>query len=155
MALKHQVFKTYLRSSAFVCGFIAFALAFPAGAEVTASDAWVRGTVPTQKTTGAFLTLESTENAKIVGIKSPIAKSAEIHSSEMKDGVMHMHAMDALALPARKRVELKPGGAHVMLMGVDKALGEGDTVPLTFTVEDSRGKRSTFEVKALVRPLGK
>src|SRR4051812_12862664 len=95
-----QTFRSvHLRSSAFICGFIAFALAFPAGAAVTASDAWVRGTVPAQKTTGAFLTLESTENAKIIGVRSPIAKSAEIHSSEMKDGVMHMHALEGLTLP--------------------------------------------------------
>lgn len=125
-----------------------------ANAAVTAKDAWVRGTVPAQKSTGAFLTLESSEDAKVVGVKSPAAKMAEIHSSAMKDGVMHMHAMEALVLPAGKRVELKPGGHHVMLMGLAKALREGDTVPLVFTIEDGKGKRTTLEVKAPVRPLG-
>ena len=124
-------------------------------AKVTATDAWVRGTVPAQKTTGAFLTLESSEDAKIVGVKSPAARSVEIHSSGMKDGVMHMHEMKALALPAGKRVELKPGGHHVMLMGLAKPLGEGDTVPLVFTIEDAKGKRTSLEVRAPVRPLGK
>jgi hypothetical protein len=143
----------HLRSSAFICGLIA--LVFNAHAAVTAKDAWVRGTVPAQKTTGAFVTLESSDEAKVVGVKSSAAKTAEIHSSDMKDGVMHMHAVDSLALPAGKRVELQPGGYHVMLMGLAKALAEGDTVPLTFTIEDSRGKRTTLEVKASVRPLGK
>jgi copper(I)-binding protein len=126
-----------------------------ANAAVTAKDAWVRGTVPAQKTTGAFVTLESSEEAKVVGVKSPAAKTAEIHSSDMKDGVMHMHAVESLSLPAGKRVELQPGGYHVMLIGLAKALGEGDTVPLTFTIEDPKGKRTTLEVKASVRPLGK
>ena len=68
---------------------------------------------------------------------------------------MHMHAVESVALPAGKRIEFKPGGYHVMLMDLAKPLVAGDKVPLTFTVEDSRGKRSTFEVKAEVRPLGR
>jgi copper(I)-binding protein len=58
-----------------------------------------------------------------------------------------------VALPAGKAVQLKPGGHHVMLMGVSKALKAGDTVPITLTIEE-KGKRSTLEVKAAVRPLG-
>ena len=41
---------------------------------VTATDAWVRGTVPAQRTTGAFVTLQSTEDARLVGVASPIAR---------------------------------------------------------------------------------
>jgi hypothetical protein len=124
-------------------------------AAVTATEAWVRGTVPAQKTTGAFLTLESSEDAKVVGVTSPASKSAEIHESGMHHGTMHMQAVDSLVLPAGKRVELKPGGHHVMLVGLARALGAGDEVPLTFTIEDRSGKRSTLEVRAAVRPLGR
>ena len=122
---------------------------------MTATDAWVRGTVPAQKTTGAFVTLQSSEDAKLVAVTTPAAKTVEIHSSGMQDGMMHMHAVDSVALPAGQRVELKPGGFHVMLVGLAKPLAAGDRVPLTLTVEDSRGKRSTFEVKAEVRSLGR
>jgi copper(I)-binding protein len=129
-------------------------LSMDAGAEVKVTGAWVRGTVPAQKTTGAFVTLQSSADAKVVSVRSPIAKSAEIHASEMKGGVMHMHALETLPLPAGKPVALKPGGAHVMLMGLTKPLREGDTVPLSFTLEDGNGKRTTLEVQAPVRPLG-
>ena len=54
---------------------------------------------------------------------------------------------------AVKAVQLKPGGHHVMLMGVTKPLKAGETVPLTLTIEE-KGKRSTIEVKAAVRPIG-
>jgi len=144
-----------MRTKIFAAWLVLAAFPLLVEAKVTATDAWVRGTVPAQKTTGAFLTLESSEDARVVGVKSPVAKTAEIHASDMKDGVMHMQALDGLALPAGKRVELKPGGRHVMLMGVAKALGEGDTVPLLFTIEDAKGKRTTLEVRAAVRPLGK
>jgi copper(I)-binding protein len=125
-----------------------------AQASVTATDAWVRGTVPAQKTTGAFVTLQSTEASKLVSVTSSAAQSVEMHSSEQTQGVMHMHALDAIALPAGQRVELKPGGFHIMLVGLTRALGAGDIVPLTFTFEDRNGKRTSMEVRAQVRPLG-
>jgi copper(I)-binding protein len=143
----------HLRSSAFICGCLCLCL--NAAAAVTATDAWVRGTVPAQKITGAFLTLESSEDAKVVGVSSPAAKTAEIHESGMDGGTMRMKAVDFVALPAGKRVEFKAGGYHVMLMDLTRPLAPGDTVPLTFTLEDRRGKRSTLEVKAEVRPLGR
>jgi len=134
------------------------ALAMAAGiaqASVTATDAWVRGTVPAQQTTGVFVTLQSSEESRLVAVTTPAARSAEIHASEQKQGVMHMHALDAIALPAGQRVELKPGGFHIMLVGLTRALGAGDTVPLTFTFEDLQGKRTRIEVRAQVRPLGR
>ena len=139
-----------LRLSALICG----SLALAAQAEVTAKDAWVRGTVPAQTTTGAFVTLTSTTDAKVVGAASPAAKTAEIHESMTHGGVNHMHAVEAVALPAGKAVQLKPGGHHVMLMGLARPLAPGDTVPITFTIEEKGGKRTQLEVKAEVRPLG-
>jgi copper(I)-binding protein len=58
-------------------------------------------------------------------------------------------------LPAGKRVELKPGGLHVMLVGLARPLGAGDRVALTFTIEDRQGRRTQLEVSAEVRPLGR
>jgi len=131
------------------------ACALDVEAAVTATDAWVRGMVPAQKTTGAFVTLHSTEDTKLVSVATPVAKSAEIHESNMADGTMRMRAVDFVALPAGKRIELKPGGYHVMLIGIEKPLGAGDSVPLTLTLEDAGGKRSTLVVEAEVRPLGR
>jgi copper(I)-binding protein len=134
------------------------ALALVAGAAhaaVTATDAWVRATVPAQKTTGAFVTLTSTGEAKLVAVSTPVAKTVEIHVSEEKGGVMHMHALDAVALPAGKRVEFRPGSFHIMLVGLTRALAAGESVPLTLTIEDAGGKRTQVEVRAEVRPLGR
>ena len=141
----------YLFLSAVIGGF----LCSSALAEVTVKDAWVRGTVPAQKSTGAFLTITSTENAKLLGASSKIAKTVEIHESGMKDNVMHMRAVDFVPLPAGKPVELKPGGHHVMMMGLSAPVKEGEKVPLVLTIEDARGKRSQVQVEASVRPLGK
>lgn len=147
-----------LRGPAFPRFALASLLAFTsqiATAEVTVKDAWVRGTVKGQGASGAFLTMTSTEEAKVVAVKSPLARTAEIHSTKTDKGMSYMEFLETLPLPAGKPVELRPGGHHVMLMGLAKPLSAGDTVPLTFTIEDARGKRTTLEVKAAVRPLGR
>lgn len=136
--------------SMFACGCAATA----ALAEVTVKDAWVRATVPAQKSTGAFGILTSTEDARLVAAASPLAKVVEVHLSEMKGGVMQMRAVDFVALPAGKPVELRPGGYHVMLMGLAKPVSAGEQVPIVLTIENTRGERSKLEVKAAVRPIG-
>lgn len=137
----------------YVATALAIGVATAAVGEVTVSDAWVRGTVPAQKATGAYMKLKSGEDAKIVAGSSPVGK-IEIHETAMKDGVMQMRALPALELPKGKVVELKPNGYHVMITGLAKPLAKGDTVPITFTVEGRDGKRTTVEVSAEVRPLG-
>ena len=125
-----------------------------AAAEVTVTEAWVRGTVAAQKATGAFMKIRSTEDAKIVGAASPSASIVEVHEMAMKDNVMTMRAVDELPLPAGKTVELKPGGYHVMLIDLAKPLAAGDKVPVTLTIVGKDGKKSTLEVKAEVRAMG-
>jgi copper(I)-binding protein len=126
-----------------------------AQAEVTVKDAWVRGTVKGQSASGAFLTMTSSEDAKVVAVASPAAKVAEIHATKNDRGMMVMEHVESLVLPKGKPVDFKPGGHHVMLMGLARPLSAGESVPITFTIEDARGKRTTLEVKAPVRPLGR
>jgi len=125
----------------------------PALAQVAVTDAWVRGTVPGQKVTGAFMQLKSDADATLVGIASPAAQSVELHAMKSDGGLMKMRAVDTLTLPAGKVVELKPGGYHVMLVDVTRELREGATVPFTLTFLQD-GKRSTLQVDAKVRALG-
>jgi copper(I)-binding protein len=131
----------------------AFAAALPAFAQVAVSDAWVRGTVVGQMATGAFMQLKSPADVALVAAASPVAKIVEIHEMKMEGGVMKMGAVERLALPAGRTVELKPGGYHVMLMDLKQPLKEGETVPVTLTFEDKAGRKTTLEVKVPVRAL--
>jgi copper(I)-binding protein len=138
-----------------VAGLILVGIAMPAAAlaQVRVENAWVRATVPSQKATGAFMKLTAAANASLVGVASPAAPLVELHESSMQGGVMQMRAVPRIVLPANKSVELKPGGYHVMLMGVTTPLNAGGTVPLTLTFEDAAGKRTSVDVSATVRPL--
>ena len=124
-------------------------------AQTTATDPWVRGTVAQQKASGLFVQLTSARGGRLVSASSPLASSVEIHEMAMDGNVMTMRALpDGLALPAGKAVALKPGGVHIMLMGLKQALKAGDTVPVTLVIEGADKKRETLEIKAPVRALG-
>jgi copper(I)-binding protein len=128
------------------------ALAVSAFAQnVTVTDAWARATVQGQKATGAFMKITAKDNTKLVGVSSPVAAVAEIHEMKMDKDVMKMSALpNGLELPAGKAVELKPGGYHVMLMDLKSPLTKDTTVPLTLTLQDAKGVKSTVELKVLV-----
>ena len=118
---------------------------------VTVTDAWARATVQGQKATGAFMKITAKDSAKLVGVSSPVAGVVEIHEMKMDKDVMKMSALpNGLELPAGKAVELKPGGYHVMLMDLKAPLAKDTTIPLTLTVQDAKGVKSTVELKLLV-----
>jgi hypothetical protein len=133
--------------------FVALAAAPAALAQVAVTEPWVRGTVPAQKSTGAFMQLKSASDVALVGASSPAAGVVEIHEMKMEGGVMRMAAVKKIDLPAGQVVELKPGGYHVMLMDLKAQAREGDKLPVTLTFQDKAGKRFTMDVQAPVRAL--
>jgi len=122
-------------------------------AKTTVSDAWVRGTVAQQKTSGMFCRITSTSGGRLVAASSPVAGVVEIHEMTMVDDMMRMRPVAGLDRPAGKLVELKPSGYHVMLMELKQQLKAGDTVPVTLVIEDKDGTRESIEVNAQVKPL--
>ena len=75
----------------------------------------------------------------LVGASTEVAEKAELHThKESADGVMQMMKIEGgIALPAGEMHELARGGDHVMLMGLTRALKDGDTFPLTLTFEQA------------------
>ena len=120
---------------------------------ITVSDPWVRGTVPAQRATGAFMRLQADQDLRLVAASSPVAGVAEIHEMVMQDNVMKMRRVDGIALGKGKPLELKPGGYHVMLMDLKQQLKVGETVAVTLVIEGTDKARHTIEVKAPVRAL--
>jgi copper(I)-binding protein len=138
-------------SALFLAMTMSLAAQAQAQAQVIVKDAWVRATVPQQKATGAFMQLQSAQDAKLLSAQSPVAGVVEVHEMSMDGGVMKMRAIPSLDLPAGKSVDLKPGGYHVMLMDLKGQVKDGDTVPVTLVVEGKDGKRQNIEIKASAR----
>jgi copper(I)-binding protein len=139
----------------FVIATSIFITSFAAAQTVTISNPWARATVQGQKATGAFMTVTSKENSKLVAASTPVAGIVEIHEMKMDKDVMKMSALpNGLDLPAGKAVDLKPGGFHIMLMDLKLPLNKDVAVPLTLTFQDSSGKKSqqVVQVPVSVQP---
>jgi copper(I)-binding protein len=134
----------------------ALALMFAAAcaqAQVTVKDPWIRATVPAAKATGAFMQLQSAQDARLIEVRSSVAGVAEIHQMAMENNVMKMQAVTGVDLPAGKPVAFASGGYHIMLMQLKRQLKEGETVPLTLVVQKKDKQLETVEVNVAVRPL--
>ena len=127
-------------------------LSLPAQAEsVRVEGAWARSTVTGQQSGGAFMVLSSERNAMLIGAETPAARQVEIHEMKAEGGVMKMRPVPKVALPAGKTVELKPGGYHLMLIGLKKPLRAGDKLPITLKLKSEDQTTSRIEVSAEVR----
>ncbi|MGC1439763.1 MAG: copper chaperone PCu(A)C [Burkholderiaceae bacterium] len=132
---------------------VLFSTGLHAAPEVVVTNAWIRATVPAQKSTGAFLTIESSETARLVAASTPVAQVTELHVTNSSDGIMRMRATPAVELPANQTVELAPGGTHVMLMGLKAQVADGQFVPMSLTIEAGDGSRTTVQLQVPVRPI--
>ena len=138
--------------------------------EIEITGAWVRavggmgggmpGTAPTSEpnsgmenagmNSAAYLVLTNkggTED-RLLSVRCDFVKAAELHRSMMNDGVMSMSPVENIAVPAGEQVELKPGGLHIMLIGLSRELNAGDVVSLTLVFEISGEKIIQAEVRA-------
>lgn len=137
-----------------VTGLLAITTTVWSQTTVKVEDAWIRGTVATQKATGAFMRLTPSANARLVAALSPAAGVVEIHEMAMERDIMKMRQIPGLDLAAGRTMELKPGGYHLMLMDLKKQLKGGEQVPISLVFEDESRKRFTQDILAPVTALG-
>ena len=126
-------------------------LALPAWAQVSAEKPWSRATPPGAKVGAGFMQLRNAGAAdRVVGASSPVAARVEMHVTVREGEVMKMREVKAFDLPAGGTFELKPGGAHLMLMDLKRPLKKGETVPLTLKLE----KGGELKLELSVQELG-
>ncbi len=114
---------------------------------------WTRATPDGAAVAGGFLTVTNTgpQADRLIGGTAAFAGEVEVHEMAMEGDVMKMrHLADGLDIPAGAEVVLKPGGYHIMFMGLTTGLTEGETVKGTLVFE----KAGTIEVEWKVEAMG-
>lgn len=111
---------------------------------VEVEDSYVRATPPNLPNSAAFMTLknDSNEDISIIKASSNVSKFVELHTHDMKDGVMKMYQIPKIDISANSQTVLKPGGLHIMFIGLHKPLKAGEEV--VFTLEFSNGNTKTI-----------
>ncbi len=109
---------------------------------------WARATAPGAPNGAVYLTFENRggEADRLLGAAAAVSAGAEVHEHAHVDGLMKMRLVEGgLALPRGARLELEPGGLHLMLLGLKVPLAAGETFPLRLTFE--RAGDVTVEVQ--------
>ncbi|MDK3017524.1 copper chaperone PCu(A)C [Pseudodonghicola flavimaris] len=117
---------------------VAFALPALAG-EIMVQDPYVRTSTMMSKSGAAFMVLMNPgdEDDRLVAAASDVAQRVELHThKEDANGVMRMvEVEEGFPVPAHGSHALARGGDHVMFMGLNRSLAQGDVVTLTLTFE--------------------
>ncbi len=121
-------------------------------ADVQAHDAWVALTPPGAYATAGFMTLHNggETDVDLLAAAADGFEAVELHRSVNKDGMHRMIEQERIAIPAGEAVQLAPGGYHIMLIGLQRPLVEGDSVPIELTFDDG----NTLMVEAPVKRRG-
>ena len=142
---------------------MAFGLALSTNAPASAHDyrlgsleisqPWTRATPATAQTGGGFLTItnKGTTPDRLIAARSPASNKVEVHEMKMDGNVMKMRELEkGLEIPAGATVTLKPGGYHIMFMGLKAPLAKDAKVPVTLVFE----KAGSIDVELKVEAIG-
>lgn len=118
---------------------------------VSIQGPWARATAPGAAVGGGFMVLENAgADDRLLGASSPVSASVELHTMSMENNVMRMREVPAIDLPAGKRVDLRPGGLHLMFIDLKAPLKVGEPFPVKLRFE----KAGEVELMMSVESMG-
>lgn len=125
-------------------------IGLPAWAQVSVEQPWTRATPPGAKVGAGFMRLRNAGAAdRVVGASSPVAGRVEMHVTLREGDVMKMRQVKSFEVPSGGSFELKPGGAHLMLVDLKRQLKPGDKVPLTLMLEKGGERKLELSVEEM------
>lgn len=129
---------------------LGFFLASAAHSQVQIEKPWVRATAPGAKVAGGYMLIRNAGAAdRLVSASSPAAAKVELHVHINDNGVMKMREVPGYEVPAKGSFELKPGGSHLMFMGIKRPFKEGEKLPVTLKFEKAGEVSAEFQVGPL------
>jgi copper(I)-binding protein len=105
--------------------------------ELAVTNAWSRATPPVAKVGVIYFTLrnDTRKSDRLLKLSTPVAAKAEVHRTEVQDGIARMREVAVLHVEAGQTLEFEPGGMHVMLIGLREPLVGGRTYDLDLLFE--------------------
>ena len=114
-------------------------------------DPYIRAMPPGQKVTAMFMSMDNSSSSlhDLVSVDTTASEHAELHEHKMVDGMMQMGQVEKISVNANGSAALKPGGYHIMLIGLKKDLQPGEMVDIKLTFKDGSSKTVKTEVKKI------
>ena len=107
--------------------------------KLTIINAWARaGTAGGNSAIYLIMDNPTDQDDVLLSVYSNVAEAVELHRSQMTDeGTMTMQQQENIPLPSGTKIELKPGGLHIMLVNLKQDLIAGDSFQVTFTFQNA------------------
>jgi copper(I)-binding protein len=104
---------------------------------ITLSDGWAKAADSGMSAAFGMVRNPSGQAVRVIGASSPYAKAVQLHEVVAQDGAMVMQQKaGGFVIPANGMLELKPGGNHLILMGITKPITAGMQIPVTLITAD-------------------
>lgn len=88
---------------------------------------------------------------RLVGVQCAAAREMQMHETVEEGGVLSMvHRPEGYEIPARGVMELKPGGAHLMLIDLVAPLRMGETIAVKLVFREAGTMEITVPVKDML-----
>lgn len=119
--------------------------------DITIENPFVKEVAPNMKNSAAFMTIKNSgsKTVNLVSATNDASAITELHTHGKKDGMMVMYKVDKIEVPAKGAALLKPMGLHVMLIGLNKQVKEGDSVNLELKFDNGESVKVVAPVKRL------
>ncbi len=117
------------------------------------SHPWTRATPATAPSAGGFLTVTNrgTTPDRLMAVRSPVSDKVEVHEMKMDGNVMKMREVEkGLEIAPGATVMLKPGGYHIMFMGLKAPIAKDTLVPVTLVFE----KAGSIDIQMKAEAIG-
>jgi hypothetical protein len=99
--------------------------------------AWARPAQAGANSAVYFVLTNLTEDDQLISAASPVASQAQIHATTIdEDGIASMQQQEQVEVPVGAVITFRPGGLHIMLLGLSMDLIEGDSIQVTLTFEN-------------------
>jgi periplasmic copper chaperone A len=105
---------------------------------VVLENAWIMTPPPAAREAAAFVSVRAAQDDRLLSVACACAARGEMHEMNMDGATMMMRPL-RYGAPVSASVPLRmgPHGVHVMLVGLNAPLLEGQSVPLRLTFRDA------------------
>lgn len=123
-------------------------LSLGALAQVSAENPRLRLMPPGSTSTAGFVVLKnsSDQEIEIVAAKASFAKTIELHTHKIEDGIMQMRKVEKMTIPAKGKLELKPHSDHLMIFGMKGNMKEGEKHEIELKFSNGKTHNVVFPV---------
>ena len=117
--------------------------------DIVIEDPWVAATNPGATVGAGYVTIRNAgaRTERLVSASSMAADRVELHEMTVTNGMMRMHPVQAIEIPAGGSAALAPGGLHIMFLDIEAPFSSGATIPVILHFEHQGDVRVDFSVR--------